>query len=115
MVDEYGSGISLDENLDMEIDSTGDIQSTDGLSELQKDIAWQSTFSLQRFLGSSPTDEVEVQALNTATLVAEADSRVDTVIPEKSTVSFVEGNKKLKVKMSYLTNAGEEQEFIYEV
>jgi len=42
MVDtDYGAGIELTQDLDLRIDSTGDISSVDGVDELEKDLAFQ--------------------------------------------------------------------------
>jgi len=41
MVDtDYGAGIELTQDLDLRIDSTGDISSVDGVDELEKDLAF---------------------------------------------------------------------------
>lgn len=39
MSSDYGSGLDLDENFDLEVDSTGDLAYTEGSDELTKDLS----------------------------------------------------------------------------
>jgi|APHM01.1.fsa_nt_gi hypothetical protein len=87
----FGQGPSLDRNLDFEVDSTGDIRSTNGENELIKDLSVQLIFTLQKFLGETPSRNTQTRALSDAITVVEADSRVDTVLRETSSVSLQEG------------------------
>ena len=43
----YGSGLALDENFDLVIDSVGDLDYTEGVSEVEKDLAFRVTSALR--------------------------------------------------------------------
>ena len=110
----FGSGPALDEDFDLSISGTGDIEAEDGIEELHKDLSFQLNYSLENYLGERPTTNVEAEALTTAIRVLRADTRVDTVIEQGSTASLSEDGRSLSVTMQYIANDGEERTFVYE-
>lgn len=91
---EYGSGIYLDENFDWEVDTSGDVRGDTGVSELQKDLAFNVVRALAYGEGISTPEnvadggiigepltrgiltDIEIAVGN----VVSSDSRIDSVI-----------------------------------
>lgn len=114
MTQPFGSGIYLDEQLDFSVDSTGDIRGETGLSELQKDLAFQMIISLDKYLGQPPSGNLKEKVAGTAKRVAEIDSRVTFVDTRKTEVSFSSDRQELTLKMTVQTRDGE-QDLIFDV
>lgn len=92
---EYGSGPSIDQNFDLEIDTSGDIDATSGPNELRKDLAFSIGAALTDGTGISRPRSMrnglvgEVAGGNNGVIedaeqaierVAEQDPRVDAVL-----------------------------------
>lgn len=113
--DNLGSGQYLDQNLDFEVDAGGDIQTSSGIDELQKDLAVQMIVSLSQFIGESPTPETEADIKRMAYRVAIADVRVSSVNRENITVEWIGGMKKFDVEVPLTTDTDEEYELVFNV
>lgn len=109
---DFGSGIALDENLDFEVDPTGDLAATSGSDELEKDLSFQMIFSLSDFVGRPPTGNLAPKVLDTATRVATADERVSSVNQERSSIEFSRDREDLQVEIFVRTN-NEEQRLVF--
>lgn len=77
---ELGAGIALDEDFDLIIDSTGDIDETRGSAELQKDVAFNLVLELQDILGRPVTKEVLALTKSVTNDVLVEDPRVNNVV-----------------------------------
>lgn len=77
---DFGAGIALSEDWDFEIDSTGDIKTVSGQTELQKDVAFNVARNLQDVLGrrmdNATSKRIEISVQNV--LVNEV--RIDEVL-----------------------------------
>jgi len=113
MADEFGSGIALDQQFDLSVDSTGDIEATSGVNELQKDLAFNMVLNLERFLGEPPSGNLNTRVADIASRVALADVRVASVSDDIS-VSFNETRDEITIKMSVRTSDGE-QNLVFDV
>lgn len=110
-----GSGQYLDEDLDFEVDTTGDIRASDGQEELEKDLSFQMIISLSQFLGEPPTAEVESEIKRMAYRVAVADVRISGVNRAEIDVEWAESMKQFDVSVPVTTNTDEEHELVFEV
>lgn len=110
-----GAGQYLDEDLDFEVGPTGDIRTTSGVEELQKDLAFQMIISLSQFLGEPPTPETESEIKRMAYRVAFADLRVTGVDRNNIIVEWNHRSDAMEVTVPLTTDTGEEQELVFEV
>jgi hypothetical protein len=116
MSDEFGAGIALDEDLDFTISGTGDLGTTDGLDELEKDLSFQLTFSLRQHLGERRGENLKAEVKNTAKQVVELDSRVREFNESRSTVTFPDrGTESIKITIPIITEDNDSYEFVFEV
>lgn len=115
MSEELGSGIALDEQFDMSIDSTGDIETVQGADELQKDLSFQLAISLQDVLGETQSSSVETIVRDIVVKVANADSRVQRVDEDRLDVSIEDNGRTVQIDMMVLTESGEEFGLVFEV
>lgn len=113
--EELGSGQYLDQNLDFEVDTTGDIRASDGIDEVEKDLAVQMIFSLSDFLGQQPTAETEADIKRVAYRVAIADIRVSSVDRENITVEWMREGREFDVTVPLAVETGEEYELVFNV
>lgn len=74
-----GSGLYLDQTLDFDPNETGDLRTTSGSEELQKDLAFQLLIVLQDYIGPplTPGTRSEIKSLTVDTITS--DVRVDSV------------------------------------
>jgi hypothetical protein len=74
-----GSGLYLDQSLDLGVGSTGDLRTVSGGEELQKDLAFQLIIILSDLKGQplTPDTRAEIKSLTLDTILS--DSRVDDV------------------------------------
>jgi hypothetical protein len=86
--EETGSGPALDRNFDFRIDSSGDIKASNGVSELEKDLAFNSAVLLQDFIGKVLTPTTRQEVNNTLESILEQEERIDSV--QNITVEQVE-------------------------
>lgn len=68
---QFGAGQALDENLDFKLDSTGDIDHTNGVKELEKDLAFQNKIALEDVVGA-----VSVEGEVTPTIIDKVRERL---------------------------------------
>lgn len=114
MVDDFGSGIHLDQKLDFSVDSTGDLKTDSGVSELQKDLAFQMILNLGRYIGQPPSGNLKAKVAGTARRVATVDSRVRSVNEDKTRVLFSDDREEITVELTVRTDEGE-QTLVFEV
>lgn len=108
MSEEFGSGIFLDDQFDLSIDSTGDIQSTTGVDELQKDLAFQMVISMQQFRGSPPSGNLKAKISNTASQVVLGDSRINSVVRDSFTIEFSDNRESIDIRFDVRTETGQQ-------
>lgn len=114
MVDEFGSGLYLDQSLDFDVGPTGDLRTVDGVDELEKDLSVQMVASLQQYLGQPPTSNLDAQIFRTASDIATADTRVSSVIRSESTISFSQDRESITILLAARTTSGTQQ-LIFEI
>jgi hypothetical protein len=114
MMTDLGTGIYLDGSFDFEADSTGDIRATEGVRELQKDLAFQMVISLTKYLGQPPSGNLQEKVAGTAKRVAETDDRVDFVDSRKTEVSFDSARQEITLKITVQTEEGL-QDLIFDI
>ena len=85
--DNLGSGLYLDQNLDFDPSTTGDLRTTSGSEELQKDLAFQLLIVLDDYIGPplTPGTRSEIKSLTVDTILS--DSRVTSIDRGAMTVS----------------------------
>lgn len=76
---EFGAGIYLDDEFDLEVSESGDLRTTIGLSEVEKDLAFKSTQRLQPILGSPKTQLVASEIERIITTITNNEPRVGRV------------------------------------
>lgn len=108
MTGQFGSGVFLDEQFDFSIDPTGDLQMSEGVNELQKDIAFQMVISMQQFLGSSPSGNLEAKISNTATNVVLGDPRINSVVQNSFDIQFSDNRESISIKFDVRTEDGQQ-------
>jgi hypothetical protein len=109
-----GSGVGLDESFDFEVGSTGDLKSTEGVEELEKDLAFQMVLGLDEFIGRRPTAALPERVARRASDIAEADPRVEFVNRSALEASFSPDARQIDLKMQVKTEDGV-QELIFNV
>lgn len=114
MSDPFGAGIHLDGQFDFAVDTTGDLKHESGVSELQKDLAFQMVISLDKYIGQPPSGNLNEKVAGTARRVAELDTRVNFVDTRKTDVSFSTDRQEITLKMVVQTDSGE-NELIFDV
>jgi hypothetical protein len=79
MATDYGSGLSLSEDLDLRVDATGDILVSDELEELEKDLSFRLISALERerfgILDPATREEIRVTVRNAII----ADQRIERI------------------------------------
>ncbi len=81
MVDtDYGAGIELTQDLDLKVDSTGDISSVDGIDELEKDLAFRLFRVFTNQVGELFSAKDKSRARRSARVTINRDPRVQDVI-----------------------------------
>lgn len=107
MSDQLGEGLYIDQNLDFGVGQSGDIQTSSGVDELQKDLAIQMIINLDEYVGSRPADNTKAQISRRAIETALDDSRVQSVRSGSVTVDFSQRNEEISVSMTMITENGE--------
>lgn len=113
--DNLGSGPSLDEDLDFEIDETGDIRSSSGMEELQKDLSFQMMIALSQFIGENPTPELNVEVRRKVYRVAVSDERISSVDRKKINVEWYNHSQELTVSVPVTTTENATYEMVFGV
>lgn len=108
----FGSGIFLTQDLDFEVTTTGDIQSSTGSDELEKDIAIQSIIQLQGIRGIRGTPQEKARLRNRVRNILTADPRISYV--SNLTIRFIQGEEEAEIVASVNTIDGN-QELVFEV
>jgi len=79
-IENYGSGVSLDENYDFIIDSTGDLEDSRGLSELEKDLSFASSVRLFEHIGMPLTSTRKQKIKNSVESIMSSEPRISSVL-----------------------------------
>lgn len=79
---EYGGGIYLTSNFDFEVDNSGDIRGEFGVSELEKDIAFNIVQEMQNIPGRRKTQKTVAIVRNRTVQQLRADPRVNSILGE---------------------------------
>lgn len=106
-----GSGLYLDQTLDFDPSTTGDLRTVSGSEELQKDLAFQLLIVLDEFIGPplTPGTRAEIKSLTIDTITS--DSRVDS-IDRGSMVVSKPTPESIRVKV-FVIAEGEQQELVF--
>lgn len=116
MTEQYGAGIKLDQNLDLTVSEIGDIGTVNGLDELEKDLSFQLNFTLRRFLGEKPTNNLKARVRNVTKQVVELDTRVRRFDERVSEVRFPDRRSEtISITAPIVTESGEQFELVFEV
>lgn len=86
----YGNGIYLDESFDLSVDNTGDLRSSKGVNELEKDLSFRMADELSDLLGSPEGRNFGPKLRSRAKSIALDDERVETVIDSRVSVNKIE-------------------------
>lgn len=76
---DFGSGIALSQGLDLQITPAGDLETVDGLDELEKDLSFRLIDALTSLSVQTLTPETRDDVRATVKGVLVADLRVETV------------------------------------
>jgi len=108
----FGGGPALNEGWDFAIDGTGDIQTVEGIDELEKDLAFRSTVALQEFLGR-PIDNTMAQRMRLVLRNAFLD---DDRVSEVTSIGFERtGRDEITVETTVVADDNENYEFVFPV
>lgn len=109
---DFGAGIFLDSDLDFEVDESGDIRTTSGASELEKDLA----FFVISVLNDRRGQRIDNRTLREIELITEdvldRDPRVDSVSNVEA--RDVSGRNTIELIAKVIADTGE-QELVIEV
>lgn len=106
-----GSGLYLDQNLDFDPNTTGDLRTVSGSEELQKDLAFQLLITLDEFIGPplTPGTRADIKSRTVDTITS--DSRVDSL--DRGSLQVQKPNRN-SIRLSVVVFAGgEEQELVF--
>jgi hypothetical protein len=111
--DSLGSGLYLDQTLDFDINTTGDLRSSSGSAELEKDLSFQLLIILDGVKGQplTPALRADVKDLTTNTLLS--DSRVQSV--DQGSMQVSKPNPEAIRINAVVTALGTEQELVFRV
>lgn len=114
MSDDYGSGVHLDQNLDLGVGETGDLKSDSGENELQKDLAFQMILGLDQYIGQPPSGNLPSKVAGTAKTIAERDERIDFVKAGETEVSFTDDRRTIELSMVVQAD-NEEVDLVFDI
>jgi hypothetical protein len=109
---DFGAGPYLTQDLDWEVTNTGDIRTTQGTQELQKDIALFAIAALQPILGQPESTETRGRMTAIVNDILNADPRVDKVV--NVNVRFIGSRNEAEVVADVITD-NSEQQLVFEV
>jgi hypothetical protein len=110
-----GTGLALDESLDLKVGSKGGIASSEGKGELKKDLAFQLIVALSEYIGSKPSQNNKVSVFSDAVSVILADDRIDFVNQEDSEIEFENGGRRIRLDMIITTTDDTEIRLVREI
>ena len=102
MSKKFGTGIALDEEFDLSLDQTGDIATTTGTDELEKDLALNTAIELNEYIGSPPTATTKSDITRDTRITLLEDERVLSVDPETIDVT-IENRETIIVDVNVVT------------
>jgi hypothetical protein len=109
---DFGAGPYLTKDLDFEITTTGDIRTTSGVAELEKDIALQSLINLRNEIGVRDTPQNRARFRSQVRDILLADPRINRVT--SVSVTFSRRNEAAEIIADVITD-NTEQELVFEV
>ena len=86
MTERFGSGIHLNSNdsgglqWDLDVDESGDLRSSSGLDELQKDVSFRSAEALEDVIGHHLTPTAMNRVRSTIRDVLETEDRIERIV-----------------------------------
>lgn len=106
-----GSGLYLDQNLDFDPSTTGDLRTVDGSDELQKDLAFQLLIVLSDYIGPplTPGTRSEIKSLTVDTILS--DSRVQDL--DRGSMTVTKPNAESITIEVFVTADGGEHEMVF--
>lgn len=111
----YGSGISLDEDWDLEISQTGDIKATHDSDEFRKDLAYMTARRLEIELGQPLSSRSRAIIESIVRDILERDPRVRSI--KQVTVEDIEGGDGVTIgtRIVAYEESNVPEDFFYEV
>jgi hypothetical protein len=106
-----GSGLYLDQELDFDPSTTGDLRTVDGSEELQKDLAFQLLIVLSDYIGPplTPGTRADIKSLTVDTITS--DSRVDSI--DRGSMQVTKPTpESIRVQVLVIAD-GDEQELVF--
>lgn len=114
----FGSGIKLTHNWDIDVDNTGDVATVSGSEELQKDSSMLSSITLEKQLGKSIQSRLNSNSMKDIELLVRrtllSDERIKRVVnveawsPE-NTIDLIE------IEAEVIADSSQKYDLIFEV
>ena len=109
---DLGSGPFLTRGFDFEVTTTGDIRVSEGVRELEKDLALQSIIELDTEVGRRKTPQTRARLRAQVTEVLLQDPRIESIV--SIDVTFIDGEETAEIVVSVIADDSE-QELVFEV
>jgi hypothetical protein len=103
-----GAGLYLDSKFDLNVAQTGDLRSSSGSEELEKDLAFQLKIVLDDIVGQPLTPDVRAEIISLTIDTITSDLRVQTLDRSSITVTRVRSDA-LFVEALVETKSGEQE------
>lgn len=107
----FGSGIKLDEDWDLVVDSTGDLDHTVDSAELQKDLAFVSAQELEAFYGGPINETTRGRIRLKLTDVFTDDPRISEVT-SLSVQDTEDITDEITIEVTLIADDGAEYDFV---
>jgi len=106
-----GSGLFLDQSLDFDPSSTGDLRTVSGSEELEKDLSFQLIIILSDSIGQpiTPATRSEIRSLAVDTITS--DSRVDSI--DRGSIELTKPDRETIRLQAVVTAGGETRELVF--
>lgn len=107
---EFGGGIDLTQDLDIDLNNVGDVQTISGQDELEKDVSLQSLIAIEPINGRQKTNQTKTNLKRAIRGAIVEDPRIQRL--ENITVSFIDGTNEVEV-VTRVVSSDEEQELVF--
>jgi hypothetical protein len=107
---EFGGGIDLTKELDIDLNTVGDVQTISGRDELEKDVSLQSIIAVEPINGRQKTSETKTDLKRVIRDAIVADPRISEF--RDISVSFIDGADEAEV-VTTIVSSDEEQELVF--
>lgn len=109
----FGGGIFLSTDWDLDVDESGDVRTVTGEDELQKDVAFQTASALEDVRGGPQSPDLRSETINAIKNILVEEPRVDRIL----SIDVREAGEDLdKMEVIIEVNADlTQQELVFEV